>query len=128
MEVHHINLFKNLKTHMLVTLYIFILFLSRLFAKRKTKFTGIIKWLSLVDIILVQNTLDPLYIVSWVIWCFFWDVYDRKYYATAGFMTFIVTCMRIMFVMKELNYVYLACVLSSSLLCYASFYKFLELG
>lgn len=112
---------------MLVTIYIFILFLSRLVAKRKTKFSGKIKWLSLVDIILVQNTLNPLYIISWVIWCFFWDVYDRGYYGTAGLMTFVVTCMRIVFVLKELNYVYLVCVLSSGLLCYASFYRFLEL-
>ena len=112
---------------MLVTLYIFILFLTRIAAKRKTKFTGKIKWLSLVDIILVQNTLDPLYITQWIVWCFFWDVYDRQYYATAGFMTFFVTCLRIVFVLHNSNYVYLACVGSSCLLCYASFYKFLEL-
>ena len=112
---------------MLVTLYIFILFLTRIVAKRKTKFSGKIKWLSLVDIILVQNTLDPIYITQWVVWCLFWDVYDRQYYATAGLMTFFVTCLRIVFVLHHLNYVYLACVFSSCLLCYASFYKFLEL-
>lgn len=112
---------------MLVTLYIFILFLTRIVAKRKTKFSGKIKWLSLVDIALVQNTLDPLYITQWIVWCFFWDVYDRQYYATAGFMTFFVTCIRIVFVMHHLNYVYLPCVFSSCLLCYASFYKFLDL-
>ena len=128
MEVHHINLIKNFKTRMLVTIYIFILFLTRMFAKRKTKFSGKIKWLSLIDIILVQNTLDPLYIVSWVAWCFFWDIYDRQYFGTAGVITFIVTCLRIVFFLKEMNYVYLACVLSSCFLCYASFYKFLELG
>lgn len=113
---------------MLVTIYIFILFLSRLVAKRKTKFSGKIKWLSLIDIILVQNTLDPLYVVSWIIWCFFWDVYDRGYYATAGLMAFLTTCMRIVFVLKEMNYVFFACVCSSCLLSYVSFYKFLELG
>lgn len=113
---------------MLVTIYIFTLFLTRMLAKRKTKFRGKIKWLSLVDIVLVQNTLDPIYITSWVTWCFFWDVYDRKYYGTAGVMTFFVTCLRIVFFFKEMNYVFLACVLSSCFLCYASFYRFLELG
>ncbi len=113
---------------MLVTLYIFVLFVTRMLAKRKTQFTGKIKWLSLIDIILVQNTLDPLYITSWIMWCFFWDVYDRQYYATAGVITFITTCLRIVYVLHHSNYVYLACVCSSVLLCYASFYKFLELG
>ena len=113
---------------MLVTVYIFTLFLTRLVAKRKTKFSGKIKWLSLVDIILVQNTLDTLYITQWIVWCFFWDVYDRQHYALAGIMTFVVTCLRILFMLQNSNYVYFACVLSSCLLCYASFYKFLELG
>jgi hypothetical protein len=97
-------------------------------AKRKTKFSGKkIKWLSLVDIILVQNTLDPFYITQWIVWCFFWDVYDRGYYATAGFMTFFVTCLRIVYMLEQMKYVYFACVFSSCVLCYASFYKFLEL-
>jgi len=113
---------------MLVTIYIFLLFLSRLIAKRKTKFRGKkIKWLSLVDILLVQNTINPLYITQWVVWCLFWDVYDRQYYATAGVMTFFVTCLRIVFFMHNLNYVFLLCVCSSTLLSYASFHKFLDL-
>ena len=111
----------------MITLHIFILFVTRFFARRKTQFSGKIKWLSIVDIVLVQNTLDPLYMTQWVIWCFFWDVYDRGYHATAGLMTFFVTCLRIVFVMQQHNYLYLACVGSSCLLSYASFHKFLKL-
>lgn len=111
----------------MITLHIFILFVTRLLAKRKTQFSGKIKWLSLVDIVLVQNTLDPLYIVQWVIWCFFWDVYDRGYHATAGFMTFLVTCLRIVYLIEQQYYAYLACVCSSCLLSYASFHRFLKL-
>jgi len=112
----------------MITVHIFILFLSRILAKRKTKFKGHIKWLSLVDIVLVQNTLDTLYMTSWVIWCFFWDVYDRQYYASAGIMSFVVTCLRQLWTLNELKYVYLLCVFSSGCLTYASFYKYFELG
>ena len=112
----------------MITVQVFILFVTRLLAKRKVKFSSRIKWLSIFDLVLMQNTLDPLYLAAWVVWCFFWDVFDRKYFATAGFMAFAVTCMRVLWALNELQYIYFVCAFTSCCLSYASFYNFFELG
>lgn len=111
----------------MIPLQITILFLSRLCAKRKLYFKGYLKWISIVDIACMQNTIHPLYWVAWILWCFFWDIYDREKYALAGVVAWIVCCTRTLWVIAEKNYIYLACVVSSMTLCYASFYKLLKL-
>ena len=111
----------------MLVLQILALFLSRLFAKRKLKMKGKIKWLSLVDIIFVQETLDPIYWAAWIVWCFYWDVYDREYYGWAGLMGMVITCIRSYWCLKEHLYVYIPCIVSSGVLTYAGFYNYLEL-
>ncbi len=102
-----------------------VLVISRALAKRKVKFKGHLKWFSLVDIVLVQNTLHPLYWAAWILWCFFWDVYDRQRYGMAGSMAWVICCLRLLWVMTEKQYIYLVCVGSSMILCYSSFYQLL---
>lgn len=104
---------------------ILVLIISRALAKRKVKFRGNLKWLSVVDILMIQNTLNPLYWAAWILWCFFWDVYDRQKYFMAGFMAWTCCCLRVLWVMSEKQYIYLVCVGSSIILCYSSFYQLL---
>ena len=109
----------------MIPLQIVILIISRLCAKRKVRFKGRLKWLSIIDIVLMQETLHPLYLIAWILWCFFWDVYDREKYGLAGAMAWFVCCLRTLWVMTEKRYIYFVCVDSSIILCYASFYNLL---
>ena len=112
----------------MITLQICILLFSRIFAKRKLRFKSKIKWLSVVDLILIQNTLDPLYLFSWILWCFFWDTYDRNCFGFSALIASTVTCARIVWALNEMKYVYFGCVFTSSCLIYASLYNFFNLG
>ena len=109
----------------MIPIQFIVLIISRALAKRKVKFKGYLKWLSLIDIIFVQNTLHPLYWIAWILWCFFWDVYDRELYGMAGGMAWITCCLRTLWVMTEKQYIYLVCVGSSIILCYSSFHQLL---
>ena len=111
----------------MLALQVLALFLSRLCAKRKMRIRGRIKWLSLIDIACMQNTLDPIYWVGWIVWCFYWDIYDRKCYGWSGLMGVVVTCIRSYWMLNHMVYLYIPCVITSCVLTYASFYHYLEL-
>lgn len=123
-HIHRINSFIFSK---MIALQILVLFLTRLCAKRKLKIRGRVKWLSLIDIASVQNTKDPIYWIGWVLWCFYWDIYDRKYYGWSGLIGTIFTCIRSYWMLTHMVYFYIPCVLTSCVLTYASFYNYLEL-
>jgi len=100
-----------------------VLLLARACAKRKTKMRGRVKWISIVDILFIQNTYDPIYWAAWVTWCFWWDVYDRKYYKTAGGIGCIIVALRTVWVMKSNVFVYIPAILSSMVITYAAFHR-----
>ena len=99
-----------------------VLLLTRICAKRKTRINGKVKWFSIVDILFIQNTYDPAYWAAWVIWCFWWDIYDRKYYKVAGGMGCAIVGLRTLWVMQTKTLIYIPAVLSSMGMTYASFY------
>lgn len=100
-----------------------VLLLARVCAKRKTKMRGRVKWTSIVDILFIQNTYDPIYWAAWVLWCFWWDVYDRGYYKTAGGMGCVIVALRTLWVMKSNVLIYIPAVLSSMGITYAAFHS-----
>lgn len=111
----------------MLALQVFALFLSRLCAKRKLRIRGRVKWLSLVDIACMQETLDPIYWVGWMAWCFYWDIYDREFYGWSGLLGVVVTCVRSYWVLNQKVFFYIPSVITSCMLTYASFYNYLEL-
>ena len=111
----------------MLALQVLALFLSRLCAKRKMKMRGSIKWLSLIDIACMQNTQDPVYWSGWLVWCFYWDIYDRKYYGAAGLMGVVVTCIRSYWILNHAVLLYIPCVMTSCVLTYSALYNYLEL-
>lgn len=100
-----------------------VLLLSRICAKRKFKIRGRVKWLSLIDILFAQNVYDPIYWAAWVLWCFWWDVYDRKWCATAGGMGGIIVALRSLWVIQTNTFMYIPAVLSSMVMTYCGFYE-----
>lgn len=111
----------------MLALQIAVLFISRICAKRKLRIRGRVKWFSLLDIASMQDTMDPVYWVGWVIWCFYWDIYDREYYGYAGLMGVIISCIRSYWVLQNMMFWYIPSVISSCILTYAAFYNYLEL-
>ena len=111
----------------MLALQVLALFLSRLCAKRKMRIRGNVKWLSLIDIACMQDTQDPVYWAGWIIWCFYWDIYDRKCYGWSGMMGIVITGIRSYWMLNHMVYLYIPCVVTSCLLTYASFYNYLEL-
>ena len=99
-----------------------VLLLARIFAKRKTRIRGNVKWFSIVDILFIQNTYDIVYWAAWVLWCFWWDIYDRGYYKSAGGMGCIIVGLRTLWIMQSSVYIYIPAVLSSMGMTYTAFY------
>lgn len=107
----------------MLILQVVILFLCRLVAKRKFRVRGHIKWISLVDIILIQDTNDVTYWVAWVLWCVWWDIYDRERYKMAGGLGYVITCLRIMWILKSSTFIYIPCAVTSAAITYNALYR-----
>jgi hypothetical protein len=106
----------------LLILQILVLVACRVVAKRKFRVRGNIKWISLVDILLIQETDNPIYWVSWVLWCFWWDIYDREYYKVAGLIGYIITCLRILWLLTSKQLIYVPSICTSIIMTYNALY------
>lgn len=107
----------------MLILQVLTLLACRIVAKRKFRIRGRIKWLSLVDILLIQETNDPVYWAAWIAWCLWWDIYDREWYRTAGGVAYAITCLRIMWVLKTNTYIYATCIVTSAAMAYNALYR-----
>lgn len=106
----------------MLILQILILFLFRLIAKRKFRVRGHIKWISLIDIVFIQDTNNIIYWIAWVLWCMWWDIYDREYYKVAGGVGYVITCLRILWILKTNTFLYIPCAVTSAAITYNAFY------
>ena len=103
--------------------HLIVLCATRLIAKRKCRVRGLVKWLSIVDLLLMQTTIDVAYWIAWGVWCLWWDVYDREFYKTATGMGFVIMCARSLWVMQTNTFYYIPSVVTSILLTYASMFR-----
>lgn len=109
----------------MLILQIAVLLACRILAKRKCRVRGKVKWISLVDIILMQKTDNPIYWTAWVLWCLWWDIYDREYYKVAGLLGYIITCLRILWLLTSKQLIYVPCVCTSIIMTYNALYIYL---
>ena len=107
----------------MLILQVLVLFIFRIIAKRKFRIRGHIKWVSLVDIILIQESKDPIYWCAWVLWCMWWDIFDREHYKMAGFLGYTITCLRILWVLKTNTFIYIPCAVTSAAMTYNALYR-----
>ena len=96
---HEYTIFIVAQDGKMLHVQLLVMLAARVCAKRKLKVRGKVKWFSLVDILLVQNTYDPIYWAAWILWCFWWDIFDRKWYKTAAGMGWTIAALRTVFVL-----------------------------